>query len=204
MTQTTPKGRPLDDELTGRVLNEVRDALDAVGYVNLKIEKVASAVGCGKTTIYRRWPTKAELVAAAILDGVDPGATPDTGDVVEDLVEHAWQHVRNFKPDGQFTPKHNRTLLAMFDAEVIPFIEERYMKHRHVMGREILDRAVASGQVASGLDHDLIIDTLAGLTLFRLSIKPDARVHTDAELKDSYRKLVRSLVASPTDVTSPG
>lgn len=197
MTQTTPKGRPLDDELTGRVLNEVRDALDAVGYVNLKIEKVASAVGCGKTTIYRRWPTKAELVAAAILDGVDPGATPDTGDVVEDLVEHAWQHVRNFKPDGQFTPKHNRTLLAMFDAEVVPLIEERYMKKRHAMGREILARAVARGQMSSSLDQDLIIDTIAGLTLFRLSLKPDARVHSDDELKDSYRKLVRSLVASP-------
>lgn len=197
MTQATSKGRPLDDELTGRVLNEVREALDAVGYVNLKIEKVATAVGCGKTTIYRRWPTKAELAAAAILDGVDPGETPDTGDVVEDLLEHAWQHVRNFKQDEQLTPKHNRTLLAMFDAEVIPLIEARYMKKRHAMGREILERAVARGQLSDRLDQDLIIDTIAGLTLFRLSIKPDAKVHNDAELKDSYRELVRSLVASP-------
>lgn len=197
MTQATPKGRPLDDELTGRVLTEVREALDAVGYVNLKIEKIAAAVGCGKTTIYRRWPTKAEVAAAAILDGVDPGETPDTGDVVEDLVEHAWQNVRNFKPEGQQKATHNRTLLAMFDAEVIPLIEARYMKKRHVMGREILDRAVARGQVSESLDQDLIIDTIAGLTLFRLSLKPDARAHSDAELKDSYRRLIRSLVASP-------
>lgn len=197
MTQATTKGRPLDDELTGRVLDEVREALAAEGFVNLKIERIAAAVGCGKTAIYRRWPTKAELVAAAILDGVDPGQTPDTGDVVEDLLEHAWQHVRNFKPDGQLTPTHNRTLLAMFDAEVIPLIEERYMKKRHAMGREIMDRAVARGQMSRNLDQDLIIDTIAGLTLFRLSLKPDARAHSDAELKDSYRKLVRSLVASP-------
>lgn len=179
------------------MLNEVREALGDEGFVNLKIEKVAAAVGCDKTTIYRRWPTKAEFVAAAILDGVDPGETPDTGDVVEGLVEHAWQHVRNFKHDGQLTPTHNRTLLAMFDAEVIPLIEARYMKKRHAMGREILDRAVARGQASSSLDQDLIIDTIAGLTLFRLSLKPDARVHSDAELKDSHRKLVRSLVASP-------
>ena len=71
------------------------------------------------------------------------------------------------------------------------------MKKRHEMGREILDRAVARGQLSESLDQDLIIDTIAGLTLFRLSLKPDARVHSDVELKDSYRRLIRSLVASP-------
>lgn len=197
MTQATPKGRPLDDELTGRLLEAVRGTLNAVGFVNLRIEKLASAVGCSKTAIYRRWPTKAELVTAAILDGVDPGVTPDTGDVVEDLVEHAWQHVRNFKPEGEATPSHNRTLLAMFDAEVIPLIQSRYMNARHAMGREILERAVSRGQLSAELDQDLIIDAIAGLTLFRLSVKPDAKAHNDIELKDSYRRLVRSLVASP-------
>lgn len=197
MTQATPKGRPLDDELTGRLLEAVRGTLNAVGFVNLRIEKLASVVGCSKAAIYRRWPTKAELVTAAILDGVDPGITPDTGDVVEDLVEHAWQHVRNFKAEGEATPSHNRTLLAMFDAEVIPLIQSRYMNARHAMGREILERAVSRGQLSAELDQDLIIDAIAGLTLFRLSVKPDAKAHNDVELKDSYRRLVRSLVASP-------
>lgn len=197
MTQATPQGRPLDDDLTGRVLAATRESLEDVGFVNLRIERVASAVGCSKTAIYRRWPTKAELVASAILDRVTLGETPDTGDVVEDLVEHAWQHLTNFKHDGEPKPKHNRTMLAMFDAEVIPLIEDRYMKKRHVMGREILTRAVARGQLDSRLDQDLIIDAIAGLTLFRLSIKPDTKVRNDAELKDSYRTLVRSLVASP-------
>lgn len=197
MTQATPKGRPLDDELTGRLLEAVRGTLNAVGFVNLRIEKLASSVGCSKAAIYRRWPTKAELVTAAILDGVDPGITPDTGDVVEDLVEHAWQHVRNFKPEGETAPSHNRTLLAMFDAEVIPLIQSRYMNTRHAMGREILERAVSRGQMSAALDQDLIIDAIAGLTLFRLSVKPDAKAHNDVALKDSYRRLIRSLVASP-------
>lgn len=198
MTQATPQGRPLDDELTGRVLDEVRNALEANGFVNLRIEKIARAVGCSKTAIYRRWTSKAELVAAALLDGIDPGVTPDSGDVVDDLVEHAWQHLSNFRQDGPPGSSRNGILLALFDVDVIPLISERYMKQRHAHGREILQRAVARGQISSDLDQDLTLDAIAGFTLFRLSIKPDAKASNDSDLKDSYRRLVRSLLNLPS------
>lgn len=192
--QATSKGRPLDDELTRRVLNEVRHLLEAKGYVNLRIEKIAVAVGCSKTAIYRRWPSKAELVAAAILDGIDPGVTPDSGDVIEDLVEHAWQHLSNFRQDSTVGNSRNGILLSLFDIEIIPLISERYMKQRHAHGREILQRAVNRGQISSDIDQDLTLDTIAGFTLFRLSIKPVAEASTDSALKDSYRRLARSLL----------
>lgn len=200
MTQATSKGRPLDDELTGRVLNEVRVALEINGFVNLRIEKIAGAVGCSKTAIYRRWPSKAELVAAAVLDGIDPGDAPDTGDIVDDLVEHAWQHLTNFRRDrpvrgdGSQGGSRNGILLSLFDVEVMPLISERYMKQRHAQGREILQRAVTRGQISSDVDQDLTLDAIAGFTLFRLSIKPDAKASSDADVKDSYRRLVRSLL----------
>ncbi|MDN6605909.1 TetR/AcrR family transcriptional regulator [Brevibacterium sp.] len=200
MTQATSKGRPLDDELTGRVLNEVRVALEINGFVNLRIEKIAGAVGCSKTAIYRRWPSKAELVAAAVLDGIDPGDAPDTGDIVDDLVEHAWQHLTNFRRDrsvrgdGSQGGSRNGILLSLFDVEVMPLISERYMKQRHAQGREILQRAVTRGQISSDVDQDLTLDAIAGFTLFRLSINPDAQASSDADVKDSYRRLVRSLL----------
>lgn len=177
--------------------------LEGTGFVNLRIEKVAAAVGCSKTAIYRRWPTKAELVAAAILDGIDSGPIPDSGDIVEDLVAHAWQHLTNFRQDGprgnsrRSGSSRNGILLSLFDVEVIPLISERYMKQRHANGREILRRAIAGGQISSDLDQDLILDAVAGFTLFRLSIKPDAKASSDADLKDSYRRLLRSLLHLP-------
>lgn len=193
MTDITQKGRPLDTDLTKRVLATVRSHVEEHGFVNLSIEKVAAEVGCGKTTIYRRWPSKPELVAAAILDNTEVGELPDTGDVVDDLVEHAWQNRENFRrsenPSG-----NNGLLLAMFNMDVIPIISESFMKARHAMGREILARGVARGQVSGELDHDLIIDTLAGITLFRITLKPEARARTDDDIKDTYRSLVRSLI----------
>ncbi len=187
------KGRPLDDVLTRRVLAAVRSQLEEHGFVNLNIEKIASAVGCGKTTIYRRWPTKPELVAAALVDGLTLGELPDTGDVVDDLVEHAWQNLENFRRSKD-DAKNNGLLLAMFNMDVIPIISESFMKDRHAMGREILSRAVDRGQMSDELDHDLIIDTLAGFTLFRITLKPDASRTDDAALRDTYRSLVCSLV----------
>src|ERR1700735_2678167 len=40
------------------------------GYASFRIEDVASAAGVNKTTVYRRWPTKADLVCAGIRQGV--------------------------------------------------------------------------------------------------------------------------------------
>lgn len=193
MTEATAKGRPLDAELTERVLSCVRTEVEEHGFMNLRIEKIAQEVGCGKTAIYRRWPTKPELVAAAILDGIELGETPDTGDVVEDLVEHAWQNLENFRRSKTDSGK-NGLLLAMFNMDVIPLISESFMKARHNVGRQILERGLDRGQLGSEVDFDLILDALAGFTLFRISLKPDPRAHNDDELRSTYRSLVRSLV----------
>lgn len=205
MTQPTTKGRPLDAELTARVLAAVRAEVEANGLTNLRIEKLASTLGCGKTAIYRRWPTKPELVAAAILETFDLGEQPDTGDVVEDLVAHAWQNVENVRRSHDARARGNGLLLAMFDMDVIPLISEGFMERRHAMGTAILDRAVDRGEIGPDLDHDLILDALAGITLFRLTLRPDRPQGTDAEIQDTYRTLVRSLVGAtgarsrPTD-----
>lgn len=196
MTQPTPRGRPLDAELTARVLAAVRAEVEEFGLTNLRIERIASALGCGKTAIYRRWPSRPELVAAAILDAFELGDPPDTGNVVDDLVEHAWQNLDNVRRTRGSARRGNGLLLAMFNMDVIPLISEGFMQQRHARGREILARAAARGETSGELDHDLILDTLAGLTLFRMTLRPGQPPESDAELRETYRRLVRSLVGT--------
>lgn len=50
------------------VLAATLDALAVVGYPSLRLEDVATRAGVHKTTVYRHWPTKAELVTDALLD----------------------------------------------------------------------------------------------------------------------------------------
>ena len=55
------------------------------GVAGMTIEGVAAAAGVGKTTIYRRWPTKTDLIRAAISDIVPRGDPPDTGSMAGDM-----------------------------------------------------------------------------------------------------------------------
>ncbi|SIH65745.1 Uncharacterised protein [Mycobacteroides abscessus subsp. abscessus] len=80
--------------------------------------------------------------------------------------------------------------------DVIPLISEGFMERRHAMGTAILDRAVDRGEIGPDLDHDLILDALAGITLFRLTLRPGRPQGTDDEVKDTYRTLVKSLVGA--------
>lgn len=65
-----------------------------VGYPRTTIEGIAARAGVGKQTIYRWWPSKAEVLMEAFLDlgeraaqtaGQEPYAIPDTGDLAADL-----------------------------------------------------------------------------------------------------------------------
>ncbi|HUP60903.1 MAG TPA: helix-turn-helix domain-containing protein [Thermoanaerobaculia bacterium] len=77
------RGRPrregADEEILGVALAMLREK----GYRDLTVDAVAEHAGVAKTTIYRRWPSKGELVAAALA----PIAPPD--DAVELLNETA-------------------------------------------------------------------------------------------------------------------
>src|SRR5689334_4609863 len=69
---TAPKrrspGRPAggSEAILRAVLDTTIEELARVGYERLSVEAIAAAVGLNKTSIYRRWPTKGELVLAAI------------------------------------------------------------------------------------------------------------------------------------------
>lgn len=57
------------------VLEAAIEELARVGYQGLSVEQVAARAGVARTTVYRRWPTKSDLVKAAIESM--PGASPE-------------------------------------------------------------------------------------------------------------------------------
>ncbi len=193
MTAATTDGRPRDAELTARLLQITRDAIEAEGFASLRIEKIAREAGCSKNAIYRRWGSKEELTAAALLDGIDLGGVPDTGSTVEDLLDHAWHHLHGFARAGRNPGLFN----AMVDPGVTPLIAQHYMRPRHALGLEILQRAIARGELPADTDTDLILDTIAGLTLFRVSVKPEHHADGIVAHRRSHRAIITALLATP-------
>jgi AcrR family transcriptional regulator len=70
------------------VLAAMRSALAAKGYAAVTIEGLAADAGVAKQTIYRWWPSKAEILGEALLEGTLPGSdveVPFTDDLATDL-----------------------------------------------------------------------------------------------------------------------
>src|SRR3712207_8885803 len=79
-------GRPRDPSRDAAIKAALLRLLGEVGYGGLTMDAVAEQAGVGKATIYRRWPTKQQLIADSILDlGSVLTVPPDTGSLQEDL-----------------------------------------------------------------------------------------------------------------------
>jgi AcrR family transcriptional regulator len=61
-----PRGRPTDPQLERRILDAARHRLAISGYARTTIAEVAADAGVSRPTVYKRWPTKADLITAAL------------------------------------------------------------------------------------------------------------------------------------------
>src|SRR3954447_13316216 len=75
------------DALLAAIFAAVLEELATTGYGALSIERIADRAHTGKASIYRRWPSRLELVLDA-LDHILPSMDelPDTGDTRQDLL----------------------------------------------------------------------------------------------------------------------
>jgi AcrR family transcriptional regulator len=92
--QPPRRGRPRSEAARTAVLSAAVDELLERGYAAVTVEGIAARARVGKQTIYRWWPSKAEVLLEAFLDlaeqyarqaGTVPYEIPDTGDVAADL-----------------------------------------------------------------------------------------------------------------------
>src|SRR5207245_5491799 len=84
-----PTGRPRDPAVDKRALGAARDVLAERGYAAVTYDEVARRAGVGKSSLYLRWPSKADLVVAAVDAGIGDLSDIDTGTLRGDLRELA-------------------------------------------------------------------------------------------------------------------
>jgi AcrR family transcriptional regulator len=83
-------GRRRGDVLENAILQAAWDEWNEAGYTRLTMENIALRAKTNKNAVYRRWPSKAKIVAAAIGKHLTKpeglGQVPDTGDVRSDML----------------------------------------------------------------------------------------------------------------------
>ena len=169
--ETRGPGRPRSEKAREAVIRSTLALLKRVGFHELGIEAVAAHAGVGKTTIYRWWPNKAELVIAAFVAAVEEELRfPAAGPVLESIHQQMtrWAHIFR-SPLGQIVA----TVIGagQSEPEILDAFRAHWVEPRRVEARTLLEAAKEKGEIRGDLDPDLILDLLYGPLYLRLLLR---------------------------------
>jgi AcrR family transcriptional regulator len=165
-------GRPRSSQSHEAMLQATLALIAEVGYETMSIDAISARAGVGKTTIYRRYSGKAELVADAIESIREEVLIPNTGTLWGDLdalIENAAQI--SLIPLG-------RQSIAMIlssaasNAEFAQIYWMKYLQPRRQAFAVVIERAKVRQEVPADLDPGLVFDTLSGVMLYALIFQP--------------------------------
>lgn len=163
-------GRPRGANVTSAVLAAVRAELAESGTDGLSVERVARRAEVNKTSVYRRWPTREALIAAA-MEGLldDFGASPDTGSLRGDLLALA-APIADLaaRPDGVALLR-----AALGASGDVGDIASRRVADRVAPVSGIAERARARGEWRDGVDPRQAVFTLVGAIVHRTLLEHD-------------------------------
>jgi AcrR family transcriptional regulator len=150
------------------ILAAARELLLDRGYQGFSVDEVARRAGAGKPTIYRWWPTKADLFIAVY--GAEKAAAvapPDRGDLVLDLTQFTaglWHFWRTNPAGGAF-----RALIAeaQASAPALDALRKKFLPDRLEPLRAIFEHAVARGEMHAR-DVEDRVTLWVGFSWFRL------------------------------------
>ena len=164
-------GRPRDEDADGAILGAALDLLEKHGYGGLSIDAVANAAGVAKTTIYRRWPSKPALLAAAAWPlYARLVESPDTGSVRGDLL---------------LLIERSRQVMMGRAGRILQILVRESATHQELQEPvqaalykrcnlyfQALNRGIARGELRADIDQGLATDMLLGPLWCRTLITP--------------------------------
>jgi AcrR family transcriptional regulator len=185
-------GRPRDPAADRAILAATLAILERDGYAGLSMLGVAKRAGVSGTTLYRRWSSKEDLVAAAVLRLSPLVKKPDTGNLHDDLWAVMRQRARSMRgEDGRVLV----SLMAEFvrDPRAFAAIKDRLTESNLQVVIDLLQRAMDRGEIPH-TDLDLAIDFITGPFWARLFA---GSVPTGRYVDDILPMLVAGLRAAP-------
>ncbi|HZT66319.1 MAG TPA: TetR/AcrR family transcriptional regulator [Acidimicrobiales bacterium] len=160
-------GRPLDHQRDTALRRAALELVGEIGYDRMTIEAVAARARAGKATVYRRWPSKAELVIDAFVNEAMGPAVPDTGSLRGDVIALA---TRLWEDSGPIP--RTRVMVGLVSAMLThPELREAMAsisRPPKVVLEEILRRAVERGELPEMVGLDLPGTIVPAMCMFRV------------------------------------
>jgi AcrR family transcriptional regulator len=172
------RGRPRDPGLDKAILDSAFELMVETGIPGFSVREVARRSGIPKSSIYRRWATRAELLAAVLARlSASDAEHPDSGDVRADLTAAVRREISSLESSGAALPRV--ALEARDDPELAPVVRDVIASRRRA-AYPIFERAVERGEISRDVDIDVAIDLVLGPIWSRL-IAQRTLVAGDAE-----------------------
>jgi AcrR family transcriptional regulator len=138
------------------------------GYASLSLERVARRAGVHKTTLYRRWGTREELVLEAMLERASEHiSVPDTGSLRQDLLELARTAAANAATPEVAAMARAVAAESPRDSR-LAVVNSRFWAERLALDGVIVERAITRGEVAAGIEPRQVIEAVLGPIHLRL------------------------------------
>ena len=169
------------------VLEATAELLMEVGYDRLSIDEVASRAGVHKTTVYRRWPTKPELIWEAVqVNTQESIPMPDTGSILTDLRAIARTVVAYNGSEGG--ARRTRSIVAAAaHSEELAASMHTFWAGRLAASVPVVKRAIERGELPPDTDPIVVIETLVGPIWLRLLVTGET---IDDDLADKVAGMV--------------
>jgi AcrR family transcriptional regulator len=186
-------GRHRSQAADDAILSATLDLLSDRGYGGFTVSAVIEKAGVSSATLYRRWPTKQELVAAAVASIAPQAPATNTGTLCGDLaafIAHYCQSItarREDIADGLgHEVKHNPELAAA--------LREKFLLPRLEELDGILGRAVARGELDGRTQADVALSLVVGPVYHRAFVL--GRPLTPGFIREATEHALRGLGAA--------
>lgn len=163
-------GRPRSAQAHKAIIDATLELLAEEGYQGLSIEEVAARAGVGKTTIYRRWPSKEELVMEALRHVQIDVPVIYTGNFRNDLAALLTTTYQEFMAHpypllGKLLLKFIGEYLTnpeIFQDAFTQLIFPRFQRFFHMV-----EQAQTREEIRGDIDPQLVLGLVAGSLYFR-------------------------------------
>lgn len=165
-------GRPRDARADAAIIEAAVGVLADKGPGGFTVDEVASRAGCGKATIYRRWPSRAALLLDTAHHLGLESPQVDTGSLRDDMVEMLTTLGTKMRhtPAGRILPG------IVAEASVHPEMKAvlaAFINDRRCRPREMVLRGIERGELPGDTDVELLLDLLGGTVIYRELIACD-------------------------------
>lgn len=174
-----PGGRTA--RIAGSVFAAAVAELTERGYADISVESIAARAGVHKTTVYRRWGSKPELIRQALAGAASAHIqVPDTGSVEADVgvLARAVQAIL-FAPQGAAIT--TALIVGGLSSPEIAGLMRQFWAGRLEAIRVIVDRAVQRGQLPVGTDPAAFMHAVSAPLYYRLLVTREPVTEQDAD-----------------------